>query len=211
MEGSYSKVWRARKEVPREEYTFFVEELMGTIRCVTFGCSEWGCMACVLMFIGCRHEIASCEEKAYDSLPLSDAATLLFFNNMQEVSEFANEVSRHRQCSPDDHCFSPPPSWLPPPARLAHQPHHTDCPLYQQGRYGDKGLDSEEGHHHFEFAVCKGVREHSVRWSTITMYQTPLSASSSSSRSIWRMSALVSASEPFALTPERSHFASVSS
>lgn len=40
-----------------------------------------------------RHEIASCEEKAYDSLPLSDAATLLFFNNMQEVSSFANEVS----------------------------------------------------------------------------------------------------------------------
>jgi 26S proteasome regulatory subunit N12 len=69
MEGSYSKVWRARKEVPREEYGFFVDELMGTI----------------------RREIASCEEKAYDSLPLSDAATLLFFNNMQEVSAFANE------------------------------------------------------------------------------------------------------------------------
>ncbi|UZJ51600.1 hypothetical protein CBS101457_000920 [Exobasidium rhododendri] len=69
MEGSYSKVWRARQEVPREEYSYFVEELMGTI----------------------RHEIASCEEKAYDSLPLSDAATLLFFNNMQEVLSFANE------------------------------------------------------------------------------------------------------------------------
>ncbi|MCO5581028.1 hypothetical protein L7F22_034903 [Adiantum nelumboides] len=34
MEGSYSKVWRARKEVPREEYSYFVDELMGTIRCV---------------------------------------------------------------------------------------------------------------------------------------------------------------------------------
>jgi hypothetical protein len=34
MEGSYSKVWRARKEVPREEYSYFVEELMGTIRYV---------------------------------------------------------------------------------------------------------------------------------------------------------------------------------
>lgn len=32
MEGSYSKVWRAGKEVPREEYSFFVDELMGTIR-----------------------------------------------------------------------------------------------------------------------------------------------------------------------------------
>lgn len=32
MEGSYSKVWRARREVPREEYAFFVDSLMGTIR-----------------------------------------------------------------------------------------------------------------------------------------------------------------------------------
>ncbi|KAN0060950.1 regulatory particle non-ATPase [Thecaphora frezii] len=69
MEGSYSKVWRARQQAPREEYSFFVDRLMGTI----------------------RHEIASCEEKAYDSLPLSDAATLLFFDNLQDVLGFANE------------------------------------------------------------------------------------------------------------------------
>ena len=54
-----------------EEFKFFVDGLMVTI----------------------RHEIASCEEKAYDSLPLNDAATLLFFDNMQQVSTFANEVS----------------------------------------------------------------------------------------------------------------------
>ena len=35
MEGSYSKVWRAQREAPREEYNFFVESLMGTIRCVS--------------------------------------------------------------------------------------------------------------------------------------------------------------------------------
>ncbi|CEH16402.1 26S proteasome regulatory complex, subunit RPN12/PSMD8 [Ceraceosorus bombacis] len=69
MEGSYSKVWRARQQAPQKEYAFFVEGLMGTI----------------------RHEIASCEEKAYDSLPLADAATLLFFDNMHDVSSFANE------------------------------------------------------------------------------------------------------------------------
>ncbi|PWN53538.1 hypothetical protein IE53DRAFT_383970 [Violaceomyces palustris] len=69
MEGSYSKVWRARQQAPREEYGFFVDQLMGTI----------------------RHEIASCEEKAYDQLPLSDAATLLFFDSMQQVLNFANE------------------------------------------------------------------------------------------------------------------------
>ncbi|CAO1614949.1 unnamed protein product [Parajaminaea phylloscopi] len=69
MEGSYSKVWRSRDQVPREEYRFFVDGLMDTI----------------------RREIASCEEKAYDSLPLADAATLLFFSSLQDVSSFANE------------------------------------------------------------------------------------------------------------------------
>ena len=34
MEGSYSKVWNAREEAPAEEYKFFVDSLMGTIRCV---------------------------------------------------------------------------------------------------------------------------------------------------------------------------------
>lgn len=32
MEGSYSKVWNARLEAPAEEYKFFVDSLMGTIR-----------------------------------------------------------------------------------------------------------------------------------------------------------------------------------
>ena len=34
MEGSYSKVWNAREEAPAEEYKFFVDSLMGTIRSV---------------------------------------------------------------------------------------------------------------------------------------------------------------------------------
>jgi 26S proteasome regulatory subunit N12 len=32
MEGSYSKVWRARDEVPQPEYAVFIEMLMRTIR-----------------------------------------------------------------------------------------------------------------------------------------------------------------------------------
>lgn len=32
MEGSYSKVWNAREEAPAEDYKFFVDSLMGTIR-----------------------------------------------------------------------------------------------------------------------------------------------------------------------------------
>lgn len=35
MEGSYSKVWNAREEAPTEEYKFFVDSLMDTIRYVS--------------------------------------------------------------------------------------------------------------------------------------------------------------------------------
>ncbi|KAH7887867.1 SAC3/GANP/Nin1/mts3/eIF-3 p25 family-domain-containing protein [Phlebopus sp. FC_14] len=69
MEGSYSKVWNAREEAPAEEYKFFVDSLMGTI----------------------RNEIASCEESAYESLPLKDAATLLFFASQSDLLKFAQQ------------------------------------------------------------------------------------------------------------------------
>jgi len=69
MEGSYSKVWNAREEAPAEEYKIFVDSLMGTI----------------------RNEIASCEEAAYNSLPIKDAATLLFFRNQTELLSYAQK------------------------------------------------------------------------------------------------------------------------
>ncbi|TPX65284.1 hypothetical protein SpCBS45565_g05279 [Spizellomyces sp. 'palustris'] len=69
MEGSYNKVWHSRANVPAEEYAFFIDILMGTI----------------------RDEIASCSEKAYDSLPIADAATLLYFKSGDEVTAFASE------------------------------------------------------------------------------------------------------------------------
>ncbi|KAI9104661.1 COP9 signalosome [Phlyctochytrium arcticum] len=69
MEGSYNKVWHSRQNVPSEEYTFFIDILMSTI----------------------RDEIASCSEKAYESLPLADAATLLYFKTPEEVTAFAQE------------------------------------------------------------------------------------------------------------------------
>ena len=40
----------------------------------------------------CRNEIASCEEMAYESLPLKDAATLLFFRNQSDLLKFAEQV-----------------------------------------------------------------------------------------------------------------------
>lgn len=36
MEGQYAKVWNAREEAPTEEYEFFVDSLMGTIRFVSY-------------------------------------------------------------------------------------------------------------------------------------------------------------------------------
>jgi len=39
-----------------------------------------------------RNEIASCEEAAYESLPLKDAATLLFFRTQSDLLKFAQEV-----------------------------------------------------------------------------------------------------------------------
>ncbi|KAJ1910065.1 regulatory particle non-ATPase [Tieghemiomyces parasiticus] len=69
MEGSYKRVWNSRAEVPAPEYTFFMDILTSTI----------------------RNEIASCSEKAYTSLPLADAATLLFFSRPDDVAQFARE------------------------------------------------------------------------------------------------------------------------
>jgi hypothetical protein len=86
MEGSYSKVWNAREEAPAAEYKFFVDSLMGTIRCVSLIYQH------PLIDDGQRNEIASCEEAAYNSLPMADAETLLFFNNQQDLMLFTQKV-----------------------------------------------------------------------------------------------------------------------
>jgi 26S proteasome regulatory subunit N12 len=87
MEGSYSKVWNAREEAPAEEYKFFVDSLMGTIRCFFLLLKKD-----LVAYLWCRNEIAMCEEAAYESLPLKDAATLLFFTSQSELLKFAQQV-----------------------------------------------------------------------------------------------------------------------
>ncbi|KAK4702808.1 26S proteasome regulatory subunit N12, partial [Phenoliferia sp. Uapishka_3] len=74
MEGSYSRVWQlcrpsaaSSAKLPRPEFAYFVSTLVGTV----------------------RNEIAACDEKAYETLPLADAKTLLFFESEKEVREFA--------------------------------------------------------------------------------------------------------------------------
>ncbi|OQN99741.1 hypothetical protein B0A48_14511 [Cryoendolithus antarcticus] len=69
MEGSYDRVWGETKgeRVPSEEFGVFSEVLINTI----------------------RSEIASCSERAYPSLPISNAKNLLFLDSEGAVVQFA--------------------------------------------------------------------------------------------------------------------------
>ncbi|GAA5873621.1 hypothetical protein JCM16303_001182 [Sporobolomyces ruberrimus] len=79
MEGSYSKVWSlcrsttissfssSSSDLPLIEFSHFTQPLLETV----------------------RSEIATCDEKAYESLPLGDVKSLLFFENDEQVKEFA--------------------------------------------------------------------------------------------------------------------------
>jgi len=67
MEGSYSKVWKARQEVPREEFLYFIDELMMTV----------------------RGEISDCCQSAYHSLPVQAAQKLLMFSSTHETLDYA--------------------------------------------------------------------------------------------------------------------------
>lgn len=81
MEGSYSKVWSlcqggssssssSKQSLPLAEFSHFTSTLLATV----------------------RSEIAACDEKAYETLPLVDAKTLLFFDSNDQVKEFAKSV-----------------------------------------------------------------------------------------------------------------------
>jgi 26S proteasome regulatory subunit N12 len=73
MEGSYDKVWKAITEVsefPSPEFAILAESLVYTV----------------------RSEIAACAERAYESLPLSNARHLFFFKSDQEaLMDFIND------------------------------------------------------------------------------------------------------------------------
>jgi hypothetical protein len=73
MEGAYNKIYRARERVPREEYAVLLDRLMSTI----------------------REQIALTIETSYPSLPLANAAQLLFFKDGETSAlvQFASEVS----------------------------------------------------------------------------------------------------------------------
>ncbi|KAL5009174.1 hypothetical protein ScPMuIL_014755 [Solemya velum] len=69
MEGSYNKVFLARGNVPAENYNFFIDILLNTI----------------------RNEIAGCIERAYERIALSEAARMLFFELVKPMKEYATQ------------------------------------------------------------------------------------------------------------------------
>jgi len=69
MEGSYNKVFLARGNVPAESYNFFMNILLDTI----------------------RDEIATCAEKAYDTIAFTEAARMLFFDSSKPMKIFATQ------------------------------------------------------------------------------------------------------------------------
>ncbi|XP_046561962.1 26S proteasome non-ATPase regulatory subunit 8-like isoform X1 [Haliotis rubra] len=72
MEGSYNKVFLARGNVPAENYNFFIDILLNTI----------------------RDEIAGCIEKAYERIALTEAGRMLFFESQKPMKEYATQVRK---------------------------------------------------------------------------------------------------------------------
>ena len=92
MEGSYDRVWGATKRegVPSEEYGVFSEVSFPSPKTIYTG--DWWLDAKnhEKVLIGTiRDEIASCSEKAYPSLPITNAKNLLFLESEGSVVEFA--------------------------------------------------------------------------------------------------------------------------
>jgi len=92
MEGAYSRVWRLcdtkTAQLPRGEFAFFTDSLVETV----------------------RTEIAACHERAYASLRLADARTMLFFENDTSTLEFARKRGWNVDLKAGVIYFSAPPT-----------------------------------------------------------------------------------------------------
>jgi len=69
MEGAYNKVLSAKNNVPDQSYLYFMEKLVSTV----------------------RDEIASCSERAYKQLSVSEAQKLMLFSSAKEALQYAEE------------------------------------------------------------------------------------------------------------------------
>jgi len=69
MEGNYNKLFLAKGNVPAENYNFFIDILLGTI----------------------RDEIALCMEKSYACISVDEARRMLYFDNTSELKDYAKQ------------------------------------------------------------------------------------------------------------------------
>ncbi|KDR13661.1 26S proteasome non-ATPase regulatory subunit 8 [Zootermopsis nevadensis] len=69
MEGSYNKIFLAKRNVPAESYNFFIDILLDTI----------------------RDEIAACLEKAFEKISLNGAARMLNLPNSTAIKEYGTK------------------------------------------------------------------------------------------------------------------------
>ena len=69
MEGSFHKVFLLRGNVPAQNYNFFIDILIVTI----------------------RNEIASCMEKAYTSISVQEAAKMLMMDSRDNLEEYVQQ------------------------------------------------------------------------------------------------------------------------
>lgn len=98
MEGSYDRVWGETKSerVPSEEFGMFSEVRLpiilhiGEVDSCLGGDSKLTRLQVLIGTI--RKEIASCSERAYPSIPVSDAKSLLFLDSEGAVISFAKEL-----------------------------------------------------------------------------------------------------------------------
>jgi 26S proteasome regulatory subunit N12 len=66
MEGNYAKILDASKDVPHENYKFFMEKLMETV----------------------RSKVGASLERSYENLPVSEASRMLFLSGVAQLQEF---------------------------------------------------------------------------------------------------------------------------
>ncbi|GJN87759.1 hypothetical protein Rhopal_000714-T1 [Rhodotorula paludigena] len=85
MEGSYSRVWSLCRPSPSSSSTTSSSSSPSSLPLAEFAHFTPTLLATV------RAEIAACDERAYESLPLRDAKTLLFFDADDDVRRFAHE------------------------------------------------------------------------------------------------------------------------
>lgn len=88
MVGSYDEAWKAHLHIPDQSYSFFMDNLLQTV----------------------RDSIADCMEVSYHTMKLDDAMHMMKFTSRQELLEYIQEARDDWIIQGDSLCFQPPPT-----------------------------------------------------------------------------------------------------